>query len=75
MTTRGYPMTDWEQRVADISVDYPLVVDHYRTAHEIAVRHQRGEASTEDMRRAMIAYRELFAELVESPRDTLRRAG
>jgi len=64
MTTRGYPMTDWEQRVADISVDYPLVVDHYRTAHEIAVRHQRGEASTEDMRRAMIAYRELFAELV-----------
>jgi len=75
MTTRGYPMTDWEQRVADISVDYPLVADHYRIGHDIAVRHERGEASTEDMRRAMIAYRELFAELVESPRDILRRAG
>ena len=75
MTTRGYPMTDWDQRVADISVDYPMVADHYRTGHDIAVRHQRGEASTEDLRRAMIAYRELFAELVESPRDTLRRAG
>jgi hypothetical protein len=75
MTTRGYPMADWAQRVADISVDYPQVADHHRTGHDIVVRHERGEASTEDMRRAMIAYRELFAELVESPRDTLRRAG
>jgi hypothetical protein len=71
MAARGYPMTNWEQRVADISVDYPRVVDRYRTGHDIAVR----DASTEDMRRAMIAYRELFAELVEAPRDTLRRAG
>ena len=71
MAARGYPMSNWEQRVADISVDYPRVVDHYRTGHDIAIR----DASTEDMRRAMIAYRELFAELVESTRDTLRRAG
>jgi hypothetical protein len=75
MAARGYPMSNWEQRVADISVDYPRVVDKYRTGHDIAGRHDRGDASTEDMRRAMIAYRELFAELVEPPRDTLRRAG
>jgi hypothetical protein len=75
MATRGYPMSNWEQRVADISVDHPRVVENYRTGHDIALRHERGEASTEDMRRAMIAYRELFAELVEPPRDNLRRAG
>ena len=75
MSTRGYPMSNWEQRVADISVDHPHVVENYRTGHDIAIRHERGEASTEDLRRAMIAYRELFAELVEPPRDTLRRAG
>jgi hypothetical protein len=75
MATRGYPMSNWEQRVADVSVDHPRVVEHYRTGHDIAVRHERGEASTEEMRRAMIAYRELFAELVEPERDTLRRAG
>jgi hypothetical protein len=75
MTARGYPMSNWDQRVADISVDHPRVVDTYRTGHEIVIRHDRGHASTEDLRRAMIAYRELFAELVEPPRDTLRRAG
>ena len=75
MTVRGYPMTNWDQRVADISVDHPRVVDTYRTGHEIVIRHDRGDASTEDLRRAMIAYRELFAELVEPPRDSLRRAG
>ena len=75
MSARGYPMSNWEQRVADISVDHPHVVENYRTGHDIAIRHERGEASTEDLRRAMIAYRELFAELVEPPRDTLRRAG
>jgi len=74
MTARGYPMSNWDQRVADISVDHPRVVDHYRTGHDIVVRHGKGQASTEDMRRAMIAYRELFAELVE-PHGTLRRAG
>jgi hypothetical protein len=75
MSARGYPMSNWDQRVADISVDHPRVVETYRTGHEIAIRHDRGNASTEDLRRAMIAYRELFAELVEPPRDTLRRAG
>ena len=64
MKARGYPVTDFDQRAGDISVDHPVVVDHYRKAHEIAVRHERGEASTEDLRQAMIHYRALFDNLV-----------
>jgi hypothetical protein len=63
MTTRGYPMSDWNQRVADISVDYPRVCDRYRAGHDIAIRNERGEASTEDLRRGMVEYRALFTEL------------
>jgi hypothetical protein len=70
--SRGYPVTDFEQRAADISVDYPLVVEHYRAGHDIAVRHSQGRASTEDMRQAMIQYRTLFAELAGEPE--IRRA-
>ena len=66
MKTRGYPMSDFEQRAADISVDHPRVVDNYRAAHEIAIRHQRGEASTEDLRNAVIYYRSLFDELLQT---------
>jgi hypothetical protein len=64
MTTRGYPVENFEQVAADISVDHPTVVQNYRSGHDIAVRHQRGEAGTEDLRQAMIHYRELFDELV-----------
>jgi hypothetical protein len=64
MSTRGYPVSDFEQRAADISVDHPLVLEHYRSAHEIAVRQTQGQASTEDLRQAMIHYRTLFEELV-----------
>ncbi len=64
MSTRGYPMSDFEQRAADISVDYPLVLDNYRAAHQGALRQTRGQASTEDLRQAMIHYRTLFDELV-----------
>jgi len=64
MSTRGYPVSDFEQRAADISVDYPLVLENYRSAHEIAVRQTRGQASTEELRQAMIHYRTLFGELV-----------
>ena len=63
MGIQGYPMTDFEQRAADISVDHPLVVENYRAGHEIALRHAQGRASTEDLRQAMIHYRTLFAEL------------
>ncbi len=67
MTIRGYPVSDFEQRSADLSVDYPIVVQNYRAAHDIAIRHRRGEAGTEDLRRAMIHYRSLFEELVQEP--------
>jgi hypothetical protein len=67
MVARGYPMTDFEQRAADISVDHPGVVQNYRTAHAIAVGHARGDAGTEDLREAMIHYRALFEELVTEP--------
>ena len=65
MRTRGYPVSDFEQQAGDISVDHPDVVKHYRAGHDIAVRHERGEASTEELRQAMIHYRELFDELVD----------
>jgi hypothetical protein len=67
MQTRGYPVADFNQRAADISVDHPRVVANYRSAHEIAVRLGTGEASTEDLRTAMIDYRSLFEELVQVP--------
>ena len=67
MSTRGYPVSDFDQRAADISVDHPLVLQNYRTAHEIAVRQTRGQANTEDLRQAMIHYRTLFEELVGKP--------
>jgi hypothetical protein len=67
MSTRGYPVSDFEQRAADISVDHPLVLEHYRSAHEIAARQTQGQASTEDLRQAMIHYRTLFEELVGEP--------
>jgi hypothetical protein len=67
MSTRGYPVSDFEQRVADISTDHPLVLDNYRAAHHTAVRQTRGLASTEDLRQAMIHYRTLFEELIREP--------
>ena len=67
MSTRGYLVGEFDQRSADISVNHPLVVEHYRAAHEIAVRHARDEASTEDLRQAMIHYRTLFDELDGEP--------
>jgi hypothetical protein len=67
MSTRGYPVSDFEQRAADISVDHPLVLENYRTAHATAVLQTRGGASTEDLRQAMIHYRTLFEELVGKP--------
>jgi hypothetical protein len=67
MQTRGYPVADFDQRAADISVDHPRVVANYRSAHEIALRLGNGEASTEDLRTAMIHYRSLFDELVQVP--------
>jgi hypothetical protein len=65
MKARGYPVGDFEQRAADISVDHPLVVDNYRAAHNLAVRSGRGDATTEDLRQAMVHYRALFEDLLK----------
>lgn len=64
MRDRGYPVDSFEQRVADISPDHPRVVDNYRAAHGIAARCERGDVSTEDLRKAMVHYRTLFEELL-----------
>jgi hypothetical protein len=74
MSTRGYPLSGFEQQAADISVDHPLVLKNYRTAHEIALRQTRGEASTEELRQAMVHYRTLFEELVNEPAMPLAKA-
>ncbi len=74
MSARGYPVSAFEQRAADISVDYPLVLANYRVAHEIADRQARGQASTEELRRAMIHYRTLFEELVAEPEKARAQA-
>lgn len=65
MMARGYPVTDFDQRAADLSVHHPRVVENYRAARDIAQRHRRGEATTEDLRQAMVYYRELFEDLLE----------
>jgi len=65
MKARGYPVSDFEQRVADVSVDHPVVVQNYRVAHDIAARGQNEKASTEELREAMIHYRALFADLLQ----------
>jgi hypothetical protein len=70
MQARGYPVGEFEQRVEDISVDHPNVVMNYRAARDIAADHQRGNASTEDLRQAMVHYRALFNELLETTTAT-----
>jgi hypothetical protein len=66
LAKRGYPIADFERRAADISVDHPEVVSNYRAAQAIAARDRRGEASTEELRKAVVHYRALFAELLET---------
>lgn len=65
MMKRGYPMGDFEHRAADISVHHPAVVSNYRAARTIALKDERGEATTEDLRKAVVYYRALFDELLE----------
>ena len=79
MQARGYPVGDFEQRAADVSVDHPRVVEHYRAAHAIALRTDRGQADTddtEDLRQAFVHYRALFDDLLEveapAPQETRR---
>ena len=70
MRERGYPVGDFEQRTADLSVEHADVLGHYRDAHEIAVANDDGRASTEDLRRGMVHFRALFAALLDDPTET-----
>jgi hypothetical protein len=73
MERRGYPTGDFEQRLADVSVDHPLVITNYRAAHAIATQSHNGHATTEDLRQAMVHYRALFEDLLEeAPEDDSR---
>ena len=74
MKVRGYPVSDFDQRAADLSVHHGRVIDNYRAAREIAERHRRGAASTEELRRAMVHYRELFQDLLEDREQPVERA-
>ena len=65
MSDRGYPVEDFDQRASDLSVDHPEVISNYRAAHGISVANERGKASTEDLRTAMVHYRALFDDLLE----------
>jgi hypothetical protein len=75
MVARGYPMADFEQRAADVSVAYPAVVQNYRSACAIVRRHGRGEAGTEELRQAMVHYRSLFDELLDIPKSEVNSRG
>lgn len=70
MKHRGYPVSDFDRRVEDISVDHPHLVQNYRAARELAERNRRGEANTEELRKALVYYRALFEELLESQEVT-----
>jgi hypothetical protein len=64
MQRRGYPMSDFEQRSADLSVEHGQTVQDYRAAHAVSMQSSRGQATTEDLRTAMVHYRSLFDEMV-----------
>jgi hypothetical protein len=71
MQLRDYPVSDFEQRAADISVNYPDLVSNYRAAREIALKNEQQQADTEELRQAMIHYRSLFDELLEPEADVV----
>lgn len=73
MKVRGYPVSDFDQRAADLSVHHSRVVENYRAAREIADRHRRRAATTEDLRKAMVYYRELFQDLLEDRENAADR--
>jgi hypothetical protein len=69
MRDRGYPVDDFEQRAADVSVDHPQVAENYRAAHAIFQANEQGLAGTDDLRQAFVHYRSLFSELLEVEGD------
>jgi hypothetical protein len=76
MRTRGYPEGDFDQRVSDLSVEHANVIEHYRSARKLAVKSEHGTAETEDLRKALVHFRALFSDLLQTDRiqRTERRA-
>jgi hypothetical protein len=74
MRDRGYPVDDFDQRAADISVDHPQVAENYRGAHAIYQTNEQGLASTDDLRQAFVHYRSLFSELLDVEGDDRKEA-
>ena len=74
MVARGYPPDDLDKRADDVSVDHPHVVENYRIARALMARRERGEASTEELRKAIVNYRALFDDLLEVESNERRRA-
>lgn len=74
LLARGYPQAGFEQRAADVSVSYPRVMENYRLANGVAVRAGREEATTEELRTAMIQYRAIFDELLQVQKPTAARS-
>src|SRR5262249_35962701 len=75
MRTRGYPMADFDKHAELVSVKHPRVVEHYRAGHAIIETHDRGAASTEDLRQAMLHYRALFEDLIGTTTDVAQPVG
>ena len=73
MSARSYPVSNFEQRAADISVAHPVVLENYRNAHDTALRQAKGQATTEELRQAMIHFRTLFEDLLSEPDLTLAK--
>jgi hypothetical protein len=74
MVARGYPMSDFDQRVADLSVEHAHVLDHYRAARNVALANAEGRAGTEDLRQAMVHYRALFTDMLEARQQPVANA-
>jgi hypothetical protein len=72
MRDRGYPVDDFDQQAADVSVDHPRVAENYRAAHAVYLANEKGLASTDDLRQAFVHYRSLFAELLDVEGDSQR---
>jgi hypothetical protein len=69
MNERGYPVNDFDERAADISVDHPDIVENYRSAHGIHLSQEQSDVSTEQQREAFVHYRALFEKLLETTTD------
>jgi hypothetical protein len=74
MRDRGYPVDDFEQQAADVSVDHPVVAENYRAAHALSRANEKGLASTDDLRQAFMLYRSLFAQLLDADEDARKEA-